>query len=307
MAICTNCGANLPEGAQVCGACGAPVQPAQPVYGYRRQAQRAQQVYGVQPEGEPRQDYGARQGYTPAQGYGAQPGGSPADVEITPGPRAGVKDKILGFFSRLKNIKNLKGNTLALRILSAVFALGLVFLAFGIGPGIFASRSFNESEYASRSGATKAVITRYLRAGTSPDALRNAKKEEARLDAKRNYEEFKWEKTAKTENNDAAREEMEKTLKKAKDATGGFNWFLLQTGLNSSLFIWLGLIFAAGAGGAWWYLGGRIDTLKQNAFMPVIYGAAGFFVLMFFLSLVFAPVYFARYYNDLRGITGLFN
>lgn len=291
MAICANCGANVPDGVQFCGECGAPMppvqQPAQPVYGYRQAAQmQAQQAQQAQ------QGYGAPQGY----GYGAP----------VMQPRAGLKDRAMNFFAGLKADPVKPVNRMLLRILSVVFAVGLLLLAIGIASGIYANRCFDESEYASSSGSTKAIITEYLRVGTNVKALRNADKSNSRLDAKRSYEKFSWDKTADTDNDKNIKTRLEEELDKVRENYGGFTWFMMKLGLLNPLFIWLGAIIAILSGCAWWILGGRIATLSENAVMPAIYGVLGFFALLLILCLILAPVYFRTYIRNISNIGGLY-
>ena len=87
-----------------------------------------------------------------------------------------------------------------------------------------------------------------------------------------------------------------------KEHFGGFNWFLLQLGVRSGTFIWLGAIIMILSSGAWWYMGGRPATLKQNAVMPALYGVCAIFVLMLLLCLIPAPVYFSKYLNNIDDL-----
>lgn len=302
MAICPNCGANIPDGIQFCSECGAPlpqapVQQARPAYGYRQAAQQAQQA----PQGyEPQPGYGAPQGYDPQQGYGA-----PQGYGVPMQPRVSFTQKVKGFFASLKAAPVKPVNRLLLRILSIVFAVGLLLLAIGIPTGIYLNRCFDESDLASVSGSSKSVAMQYLGAGTNANALRNAIKNSERLSSRKNYEKFVWNNTANTENDKDVKAEVEKVEEKARDSYGGFNWFLMKVGLHNALFIWLGIGLCVLSGCAWWILGGRTATLSQNAIMPAVYGVLAFFVILLFLCLVLGPVSFSTYLSNVRQLSYL--
>ncbi len=320
MAICANCGVNMPDGLQFCNNCGAPlpVAPAQqPAGGYRRSQQR----YGQQPQ-QPQQQQGyapqqphqpQQQGYAPQQysapqqqNYGTQPTfGAPQGYGAQANPRAGIADfgkKVKGFGNKYKAAPGKPVNSGLLRIVSLIFAVGMLLLSIGIATGIYSNRCYDESGYGSASTNSKRIAASYLTAGTNVEAIRNIARQEAKLQAKHSYTTVEKDRYTETKNNEEAKKALKTELDAVKEHFGGFNWFMMQLGLRSGVFIWLGAIIAILSGAAWWFMGGRIATLRQNAVMPALYGVCVFFVLMLFFCLVLAPVYFSRYINNIDGL-----
>ena len=269
MAICSNCGAQVPDGAPFCGNCGAPqaaapaqpAQPAQPMYagGYRQQAQQAQPGYN-------------------AGNFGA---------------------KAKGFFSKFTSAPNGPLNYGLLRILSLVFAFGFLLLSIGIGTGIYKNRCFDESNAAEQKSRYKSIIAEYLNVGTNTKALRNAAK---RLD-KYNNTTRDNEAYSKSDKDENIKDALEKALDKAKEDNGGFNWFMMKVGLRSGAFIWIGIILMLLTGAAWWFFGGRPGNFSQAFVLPATLGVLAFFVILFILCLSLGAVDFRTYLRTLTSIS----
>ena len=139
MAYCPKCGANLPDNAHFCGICGAQLaaQTAQaaPAYGSQQQAygaQYQQQTYGNQYQQQPQQQsYG---GSYQQQAYGAQ-------YQQAPGYSAYLPQQDYGRQKPAKARKK-EGPVGLLRLLSFLFAVGLVVLAAGFGSQLYFNRTY---------------------------------------------------------------------------------------------------------------------------------------------------------------------
>lgn len=257
MAICPNCGSQIPDGVQFCGVCGAP------------QGAQAQRQPAQQPMQQPMQQqptYGYRQ--AAQQGYGAPQQKAPGAF--------GAKMK--GLWQQVTSQPNGQVDFGLLRILSLVFAVGIILFSLGLGSRIYYNRNVGEvvedmstketrqykdliyatfrldpKGYAKAMGMSNADIK-----AMSKDDLQNAK------------------------------DSMKDTLDKEFEEYG-FRLTMLKFGtLYGSWFLWIGLVIALGAAGFWWLKGGRPYNFQQAVILPALIAAGAIFVILFIVNLAVA-------------------
>ena len=262
MAICPNCGSQIPDGVQFCGVCGAP-------QGAQAQRQPAQQPMQQQPMQQP--TYGYRQ--AAQQGYGAPQQKAPGAF--------GAKMK--GLWQQVTSQPNGQVDFGLLRILSLVFAIGFIFFSLGLGSRIYYNRNIGETleMYEELKGSklkTKEInqvkdslyctfrldVKGALKAsGMSSSDIKNMTNDQ--LDEQR----------------DALKENLDNMYEEY-----GFRLTMMKFGcVYGSWFLWVGLIIALGAAAFWWIKGGRPYNFQQAVILPALIAAAAIFVILFIVNL----------------------
>lgn len=259
MAICSNCGAQVPDGAPFCGNCGAPqaaapaqpAQPAQPMYagGYRQQAQQA---------------------YDAAQGYGA-----PAR------PRVPFSSKVKGICARMKGEPTGPVNYGLLKILSLVFALMFILFSVGLGAQIYYNRNrADSSEYQ----LSAKGIQKY------DDVARATYRKDVKSLLKATNSSMKY-----SDMTDDQIKEYKKRIETSLDKEFeeyGFRYTMARFGcLVSPWFIWIGLIGLLASFVIWWLFGGRFKNISRTTYLPALYAALGVFVVLLLVNGLVATCY----------------
>ena len=279
MAFCSNCGAELPDGAGFCGNCGAPVGAPQ---------QAADQENGQE----------IQEAYVPQapQAYRA-PRAPRAPRNTAPAP---------------KNQKSLK-------ITSIIFAIAFLFFFIGLGGRIYTGRVVGKQVTALNDEIEKQAVQlesrgwdadsiKQLRdskiSGDMKGAMIEALAAYARGDAKAlysadlkayrasnpNYKDDEVYQTAvKTPPTKKTVENLKKTIRentKGAHDKYGFCWTMLTLGAHYSFFMWFGGVVMALSLGAWILMGGRFNNILQTTVWPVL-------ALAFVLALTFMILYLA--------------
>ena len=255
MAICPNCGAQVPDGVQFCGECGAPLAAQQPVQ------QQYQQPYQQQPT------YGYRQ--AAQQAYGAQM------QQKAPGA-FGAKMK--GFFNQLTSQPNGQVDFNLLRILSLVFAIGFILFSLGLGSRIYYNRNIGE--------VTEDMSTKETR--LYRDLIYATFRMDPKGVAKAMGVSNSDIKAMSKDDIQTAKDSIKDTLDKEYEEYG-FRMTMFKFGtVWGSLFLWVGLIIALCAAGFWWLKGGRPYNIQQSVILPAVIAACAIFVILFIVNLAVA-------------------
>ena len=282
MAFCSNCGAEIPEGAGFCGNCGAPVAaPKQ---------ETVQEEIAAAPEAE------------------VQPELAP-QVQAYRAPRAA------------RNAAPAPKNKKALMIASIVFAVGFLFFFIGLGGRIYTGRvvssftkEYNEQydkeledsrtrygvdsdQYASDSKRYENLKIKGSKRGLLIDGIAAA----AHGDAKGMYATFlkayrighpdykddaTYQSLVRTPLTSKQVDSLKVSIREdTKDAHEkyGFNWTMLTLGSHYSFFMWFGGILAVGALCVWILMGGRTNNFMQTTCWPAL--AAAFVLALTFMIL----------------------
>ena len=258
MAICPNCGSQIPDGVQFCGVCGAP-------QGAQAQRQPAQQPMQQQPM-QQQPTYGYRQ--AAQQGYGAPQQKAPGAF--------GAKMK--GLWQQVTSQPGGQVDFGLLRILSLVFAVGIILFSLGLGSRIYYNRNIGE--------VVEDMSTKETR------QYKDLVYAKFRMDPKGVAK-------AMGVSNSDIKEMSKEDLQTAKDAIKdsldqdyeeyGFRVTMFKFGcVYGSWFLWIGLIIALGAAAFWWLKGGRPYNFQQTVILPALIAAAAIFVILFIVNLAVA-------------------
>ena len=262
MAICPNCGAQVPDGAQFCGECGAPLAASIP--------QQQQAPYQQQAPAQPMYGGGYRQ--AAHQSYGAP--------QRAPGA---FGEKVKGFWNKLTSPPAGQVDFSLLRIISLVLAVGFVLFSLGLCSRIYYNRNIGEMiEFAEE---LKGSTLKNKEINQVKDALYA----EFRLDPKGYLKASGYTSSQIKEYTKDQLESVKENMKESVDAgfeEYGFRYTMLQFGtVWGSLFLWIGLVITLGAAVFWWIKGGRPYNYKDATIMPALIAACAIFLILFIVNL----------------------
>lgn len=279
MAYCPKCGTNLPEGARFCGICGAQVTApeapaAQAAPSYAQYQQPASSGYGTQ-----QQQYGQA-----SSGYGAQQQQYQQPRQAAPGYGGYAQPSYPDDYGWSRPVQQKKParHVGLLRLLSLLFALGLIVLAAGIGGNVYLNRFIDESaQNVELSSKERSLTVSGITASINRDAkaYKKAAKELLLYSLKEAYpDQYSQNKDQINEAFDTYLSsiddsELREAMKEDYDANSkeyGFRWFILWIGANASLLMIVGGALAGVTLILWFVFGGASAGPGKTWLLPLL-------------------------------------